>query len=64
MFSNGRTRDGNRGPRIDFEMPGVYTATLQVTTELGTSTVTKHIEIPREPGLSPEVRQSGGRVAP
>jgi len=63
-FSNGRTAVGRMAPFIDFKLPGVYTATLEVTTEMGTSTVTKTIELPRQPGLSPENRQSGGRVVP
>jgi len=63
-FSNGRSREGLRSPMIDFKLPGVYTATLEVTTEMGTSTVTKTIEIPRQQGLSPDVRESGGRVSP
>lgn len=63
-FSNGITRTDRMAPLVDFGLPGVYTATLEVTTELGTSTVTKTIELPRQPGLSPENRQSGGRVAP
>jgi len=63
-FSNGVTRTDRMAPLVDFGLPGVYTATLEVTTELGTSTVTKTIELPRQPGLSPGNRRSGDRVAP
>lgn len=63
-FSNGRTVRGRLAPLIDFGLPGVYTATLKVTTELGTSSVTKTIEVPRQPGLSPSTRRSGDRVTP
>lgn len=63
-FSNGRTVRGLMAPLIDFGLPGIYTATLVVTTELGISTVTKTIELPRQQGLSPNVRESGGRVVP
>ncbi len=63
-FSNGRRSENRRSPLIDFELPGVYTATLEVTTEMGTSVVTKTIEVPRQTGLSPSNRNSGGRVKP
>jgi PKD repeat protein len=54
----------SRSPSIDFGEYGIYEVTMEVTTETGTSNVTKTIEVFEQPGLSGPTRQSGRRVAP
>jgi hypothetical protein len=59
-----RPIEDQRAPLVDLLFPGRHTVTLEVSTELGVSSVTKTIEIPRQQGLSPLHRESGGRAAP
>ena len=65
LWSFGGPADSiHRNPLIDFENYGTYEVTMEVTTETGTSSVTKTVEVFEQPGLSGPTRQSGRRVAP
>lgn len=53
-----------RSPLIEFDDYGPYEVTVEVTTEAGTASATKTVEVQRPPDVNPQRRHSGRRVRP